>query len=88
MKKIKALWRLSCAKSDAQRFYEATAYHLAKASAVNHDLAYALHKVGIFGGPRIEILDRRYLDDVVLHEKENCVIIKDGFIYRLTREAV
>jgi len=83
---MKAMWRAKCAKADAQRFYEATAYHLAKASRINHDLSYVVHKVGIFGGPHIEPINRP--EDVMLHEKADCVVIKDGFIYRLTKEAV
>lgn len=86
MRKIKALWRLRLIKADAQRFFEATAYHLAKVSNINHDLSYVVHKVGIFGGPQIEPIER--LDNVNISENDDCVIIKDGFIYRLTKEAV
>ena len=86
MRKLRAIWRLRLIKADAQRYYEATAYHLAKASRINHDLSYEVHKVGIFGGPRIEPIRRP--EDVRLYEKGDYVVIKDGCIYRLTKEAV
>lgn len=84
MRKIKSLWRLRLIKADAERYYEATAYHCAKVSAMNRNLAFAVYKVGIFGGPKVEQIARP--DNVMLSENDGCVIIKDGFIYRLNRE--
>ena len=77
------MWRAKCAKADAQRYYDATAYHLAKVSNINHNLSYIVHKVGIFGGPQIEPIER--LDNVNISENDDCVIIKDGYVYELTK---
>lgn len=84
MRKLYAIWRAKNLKADTQRRYEATAYHCAKVSKLNHDLAFAVHKVGIFGGPEVEQISRP--DAVCLSEKDDCVIVKDGFVYQLKKE--
>lgn len=83
MKRIKSLWRLRLIKADAQRYFDGTVHHCAKVSALNKGLSFAVHKVGIFGGPKVEQIARP--DNVLLSEKDRCVVIKDGYVYELTK---
>lgn len=84
MRRIKALWRLRLIRADAQRFFEGTVHHCARVTALNKDISFAVHRVGLFGGPKVEQIARP--DNVQLSENDKCVIVKDGLVYRLNKE--
>lgn len=81
---LSVLWRAKRIKDEARLFFEGTVHNCARVSAVNKDLAFAVHKVGIFGGPVIEKIDRP--DIVELSETDSCVVVKDGLVYELKSE--
>lgn len=68
---------------EAKLYFDGVVHNCSRVSRANHALAFAVHKVGIFGGPVIEQIRRP--DCITLTEKSNCVIIKDGDIYELKK---
>ena len=86
MKRIIAFYRGKSIKSNTGRYFDGIVHNCCKVSAANNDLAFAIHRVGVFGGPVIEQIARP--DDVKLSESDDCVIVKDGFVYHLTKEAI
>ena len=72
-------------KSEVNAYYHGTVHNCARVSAVNNTLSFAVHRVGIFGGPEVEQITRP--DIVQLSEIDKCVIVKDGMVYELKREA-
>ena len=71
-------------KAEANLYYNGTVHNCARVSAVNKSLAFAIHRVGIFGGPVIEQIDRPKV--VSLSELDRCVIVRDGLVYELKSE--
>ncbi len=86
MKRIRAYYRMKAIAANSGRYFDGIVHNCCRVSAANNGLAFAIHRVGVFGGPVIEQIQRP--DNVQLSENDDCVIIKDGFIYRLTKEAV
>lgn len=86
MKRIIAFYRGKSIKSNTGRYFDGIVHNCCKVSAANNDLAFAIHRVGVFGGPVIEQIPRP--DVVQLSEEDDCVIVKDGYVYYLKREAV
>lgn len=72
-------------KSEVNAYYYGTVHNCARVSAVNNTLSFAVHRIGIFGGPEVEQITRP--DIVQLSEVDKCVIVKDGMVYELKREA-
>ena len=85
-KRIIAFYRGKSIKSNPGRYFDGIVHNCCKVSAANNDLAFAIHRVGVFGGPVIEQIPRP--DAVQLSEEDDCVIVKDGYVYYLKREAV
>ena len=52
-------------------------------AANNHQLAFVFHR-SVKGYPRVESLRRP--DIVQLSETDDCVIVKDGYVYELRKE--
>ena len=71
-------------KSEVNAYYHGTVHNCARVSAVNKSLSFAVHRVGIFGGPVVEQIARP--DIVQLSEVDKCVIVKDGYVYELRKE--
>lgn len=71
-------------KSEVNAYYYGTVHNCARVSAVNKTLSFAVHRVGIFGGPEVEQITRPEI--VQLSETDRCVIVKDGYVYELRRE--
>ena len=86
MKRIIAFYRGKSIKSNTGRYFDGIVHNCCKVSAANNDLAFAIHRVGVFGGPVIEQIPRP--DVVQLSEEDDCVIVKDGYVYYLKREAI
>lgn len=83
IKKFLAKKRAKAISQEARLYFNAQVHHCCRVSANNHKIAYVIHRVGIFGGPKVDLIDRR--DKVVLSETDNCVIVKDGYVYELTK---
>lgn len=84
--KVKALWRLRRIKSDMPAIFNNAVYHCAKVSALNHTLSFIVHKVGVFGGPMVEQIPRPETIQISESDIDQYIIIRDGFIYKLTKE--
>ena len=86
MKRIRAYYRAKSMKANTGRYFDGIVHNCCRVSANNNDLAFAIHRVGVFGGPVIEQIQRP--ENVSLSETDDCVIVKDGFVYHLTREQI
>ena len=53
MKRIIAFYRGKSIKSNTGRYFDGIVHNCCKVSAANNDLAFAIHRVGVFGGPVI-----------------------------------
>ena len=73
-------------KANAGRYYDAMVHNCCRVSAANNSLSFAVHHRGIFGGPVIEQITRPEI--VQLSETDDCVIVKDGQVYQLKKEAI
>lgn len=86
MRKILAYYRGKALKANSGRYFDGIVHNCCRISAANNALAFAIHRVGVFGGPVIEQIERP--DPVKLSESDDCVIVKDGFVYHLTKETI
>lgn len=73
-------------KANTGRYFDGIVHNCCRVSANNNDLAFAIHRVGVFGGPVIEQIARP--ENVSLSETDDCVIVKDGQVYQLKREVI
>ena len=81
---LRAYHRARRIKSETELKFAGTVHNCARVSAVNKSLAFAVHRVGVFGGPVIEQIDRPKV--VSLTENDRCVIVSDGYVYELKSE--
>ena len=86
MRKLFTYYRGKNIKANTGRYFDGIVHNCCRVSAANNNLAFAIHRVGVFGGPVIEQIARP--DDVKLSESDDCVIVKDGYVYHLTKEAI
>ena len=70
-------------KTRTQYKFNNTVWDCANISAVNNSLAFAVHKKGVFGYPVVELIKRP--ENVCLDELDNVVIVKDGYVYEMTK---
>ena len=71
-------------KGEVNAYYHGMVHNCARVSAANRSLSFAVHRVGVFGGPLVEQITRP--ECVSLSETDRCVIVKDGMVYELKRE--
>lgn len=64
--------------------FDGVVHNCCKVSSNNHQLAFVIHR-SVKGYPRVESLRRP--DIVQLSETDDCVIVKDGYMYELKKEA-
>lgn len=83
IRKVLIRKRANAIKREAELYFNGQVHHCSRTSANNHDIAFIISKVGIFGGPKVELISRP--NDVVLSEYDNCVVVKDGYVYKLTK---
>lgn len=62
--------------------FDGTVHNCCKVSDNNHQLSFVVHR-SVKGYPRVESLRRP--DIVQLSETDDCVIVKDGYVYELTK---
>lgn len=63
--------------------FGAAVYGCQMVSHYNNGLSFAVERTGAFGFPKIVVAPRP--EDVTISETDNCVIVKDGYIYELTK---
>ena len=83
IKRMLAIKRAKAIKREAEMYFHAQVHHCCRVSANNHDIAFLIERVGIFGGPKAEIIPRP--NEILLCESDNWVVVKDGYVYELTR---
>ena len=84
LKILRVYRRARSIAAEANLYFNGTVHNCARVSAVNKSLAFAVHRVGIFGGPVIEQIDRPKV--VSLTEHDRCVIVRDGYVFELKSE--
>ena len=82
MKQLISRWRAVNIRANAGRYFDGVVHNCCKVSANNHNLSYVVYK-SVQGYPRVESIDRPEV--VELSELDNCVIVKDGYVYELTK---
>ena len=83
IKRMLTVKRAKAIKREAEMYFYAQVHHCCRVSANNHDIAFIVERVGIFGGPKVQQIDKPKI--VVLSEINNFVIVKDGYVYELTK---
>lgn len=69
-------------RADVTRKFNGVLHKCCGISENNHKIAYVVHR-SVLGFPRIEQIERP--QEVQLSETDDCVIVKDGVVYELTR---
>lgn len=70
-------------RREIEACFDGAVHNCCKVSSNNHQLAFVIHR-SVKGYPRVESLRRP--DIVQLSERDDCVIVKDGYVYELRRE--
>ncbi len=81
-RKFMAKKRAVYLKREALAKFAGVVHNCCNVSANNHDLAFVI-KRSVFGYPMVEQIKRP--GDVMLHEDGDYVIVKDGYVYELTK---
>lgn len=69
-------------KREAAAKFAGVVHNCCNVSANNHSISFAVRR-SVFGFPMLEKIDRPQA--VQLSEHDDCVIVKDGYVYELTR---
>lgn len=87
---MRRLYRLIRTMLRAQRIsviteqsFKAAVRSCADVSGYNHSLSFLVHKIGAFGSPDIEQIDRP--QEVTIWEGADFIVVKDGKIFELTQ---
>lgn len=70
-------------RREAEASFAGAVHNCCRVSANNHSLAFAIHR-SVKGYPRIERIKRP--DVVSLCESDDCVVVKDGYMFELRKE--
>lgn len=81
-KKSRERRRIDYLRADCKRVFNGVVHNCCKVTANNHKVAFAIRR-SVFGFPMVEQIDRP--NDVMLHEKGDWVVVKDGYVYELTK---
>lgn len=71
-------------RREAEASFAGAVHNCCRVSANNHSLAFAIHR-SVKGYPRIEQIKRP--DEVALCESDDCVVVKDGYMFELKKES-
>lgn len=74
--------RMSILRKEVEAKFTGVVHNCCNVSANNHDLAFVIRR-SVLGYPMVEQIARPR--NVSLSETDNCVIVKDGYVYELTR---
>lgn len=67
----------------ARGAFNSAVYGCQIVSHYNTGLSFIVNRVGAFGFPSIEVIDRP--GDVVIAESDDCVIVRDGYYFELDK---
>lgn len=81
--KGQAKWRAKKLVADAKSCYDGMVYHCRKLSAYDNTYAFIIHRSDL-GWPIIEQIVRP--EEVRLSELKDDVVIKDGYIYSISKK--
>ena len=81
---ILAKKRLCYLKREAAYKFSGVVHSCCIVSSNNHDLAFVIRR-SVLGYPMVEQIKRP--NDVMLHEGGDYVIVKDGYVFELTKRA-
>ena len=70
-------------RREAEASFAGAVHNCCRVSANNHSLAFAIHR-SVKGYPRIEQIKRP--DVVALCESDDCVVVKDGYMFELRKD--
>lgn len=70
-------------RREAEASFAGAVHNCCRVSANNHSLAFAIHR-SVKGYPRIEQIKRP--DEVALCESDDCVVVKDGYMFELRKD--
>ena len=70
-------------RREAEASFAGAVHNCCRVSANNHSLAFAIHR-SVKGYPRIEQIKRPEV--VALCESDDCVVVKDGYMFELKKE--
>ena len=70
-------------RREAEASFAGAVHNCCRVSANNHSLAFAIHR-SVKGYPRIEQIKRP--DVVALCESDDCVVVKDGYVFELRKD--
>lgn len=81
-RKIVEAKRLLYLKREASDKFAGVVHNCCNVSSNNHDIAFAVRR-SVLGYPMLEQIERP--QEVQISEHDDCVIIKDGYVYELTK---
>lgn len=67
----------------ARTAFWSAVYACQTVSHFNTGLAFVIRRVGAFGFPEIEVVERP--SDVIMRESVDCIVVKDGYYYELDK---
>lgn len=82
-KKSRERRRIDYLRADCKRVFNGMVHKCCGITRNNSQITYVIHR-SVLGYPRVEVEPKR-LNDVTLHESDNCVIVQDGYAYELTK---
>lgn len=83
MNKSKANIRAKKITYLARNAFWSAVYGCQTVSRFNTGLTFVVHRVGAFGFPEIEVVERP--SDVIMRESVDCIVVKDGLYYELDK---
>lgn len=82
-KKSRERRRIDYLRAECKRVFNGMVHKCCGITRNNPQITYVIHR-SVLGYPRVEVEPKR-LNDVTLHESDNCVIVQDGYAYELTK---
>lgn len=82
-KKSRERRRIDYLRAECKRVFDGMVHKCCGITRNNPQITYVIHR-SVLGYPRVEVEPKR-LNDVTLHESDNCVIVQDGYAYELTK---
>ena len=83
-RRIALAYRAGRIRAESARYFAGVVHNCARVSANNKSIAFVVHHAGIFGGPRAQQIDKPR--EVALSEFDNCVVVREGYVYELTKQ--
>ena len=81
-----AKWRAKKASADARSRYYGAVHCCRQLSLLDNSFAFEIRQKGVFGSP--DICQIRRPEYITISEYDDCVVIKDGKVYELKKEAI